>query len=219
MHLCSQGPTAAEELDAAPCQTQSLHHQCKHNGMHRTVSIPPTLTQSAWIQKQKMQQTCRVVQLSHMSQPVGFSLSRPARAARTPFFPYCSQMYEVADMPSWCVVLPAWCRCWLVGLCCLVWLHENSQHTATEAPAAGAFGPCCQAHDHPPNPFNKSLQPLQRNGLHTCIHMYQQPSKQHRSYTWSLAWPNTGNSNASIVKCNGLPHRSSFDTVGLDAAT
>mgnify|MGYP001807420988 CR=1 FL=1 len=29
-----------------------------------------------------------------MSQPVGFSLSRPGRAARTPFFPYCSQMYE-----------------------------------------------------------------------------------------------------------------------------
>ena len=34
-----------------------------------------------------------VVQLSHMSQPVGFGLSRPARAARTPFFPYCSQMH------------------------------------------------------------------------------------------------------------------------------
>jgi hypothetical protein len=35
-----------------------------------------------------------VVQLLHMSQPVVFSLSRPARAARTSFFPYCSQMYE-----------------------------------------------------------------------------------------------------------------------------
>jgi hypothetical protein len=38
-----------------------------------------------------------VVQLLHKSQPVGFSLSRPARAARTPFFPYCSQMYEYGE--------------------------------------------------------------------------------------------------------------------------
>ena len=35
-----------------------------------------------------------VVQLLHMSPTGEFGLSRPARTARTPFFPYCSQMYE-----------------------------------------------------------------------------------------------------------------------------
>jgi hypothetical protein len=41
-----------------------------------------------------------VVQLLHMSQTVGFSLSRLARAARTPFSPYCSLMYETALVQS-----------------------------------------------------------------------------------------------------------------------
>jgi hypothetical protein len=36
-----------------------------------------------------------VVQLLQCPRPVGFSLSRPAKTPRTPFFPYCSQMYEL----------------------------------------------------------------------------------------------------------------------------
>jgi hypothetical protein len=54
-----------------------------------------------------------VVQLLHMSQPVGFSLSRPARAARTPFFPYCSQMYETALVQS-----------------CRLYTHKHNQKTS-----------------------------------------------------------------------------------------
>jgi hypothetical protein len=49
------------------------------------------------LQSSEVQQKL-VVQLLHMSHPVGFSLSRPARAARTPFFPYCSSPYSSAHI-------------------------------------------------------------------------------------------------------------------------